>query len=176
MDAETLRYLRVSGRSEDQVQLVEEYMKAQGMFHTPGTPEPLFSETLELDLSTVVPSIAGPKRPQDRVLLTEAKANWETSLNLLNNPGGLLNPPRQVNRWEGEGGNPTAVGVEDPRSPTGVRMTHRRGRALSRPRLHRDRRDYQLHEYVEPVRDDGRRTAGQEGRELRADDQALGED
>ncbi len=123
VDAETLRYLRVSGRSEDQVQLVEEYMKAQGMFHTSETPEPLFSETLELDLSTVVPSIAGPKRPQDRVLLTEAKANWETSLNLLNNPGGLLNPPRQVNRWEGEGGNPTAVGVEDPRSPTGVRMT-----------------------------------------------------
>ena len=63
-----LRYLRLSGRSEEQIRLVEAYYKEQGLFHTASTPEAEYSDTLELDLSTVEPSIAGPKRPQDRVV------------------------------------------------------------------------------------------------------------
>ena len=72
--AQTLEYLRFSGRTEDTVKLVEAYAKAQGMWRDGSTPDPVFTTTLELDLNTVVPSLAGPKRPQDRVLLTDAKA------------------------------------------------------------------------------------------------------
>lgn len=76
VDAESLRYLELSGRSDEQVALVEAYMKAQGMFHTADTPDAEYSALLELDMSTVVPSLAGPKRPQDRVLLTDMTANY----------------------------------------------------------------------------------------------------
>jgi aconitase A len=76
VDAETLRYLRATGRAEEQVALVEAYMKEQGLFHTPSTPDPVYSDTLELDLATVVPSLAGPTRPEDRVPLTEIKQSF----------------------------------------------------------------------------------------------------
>jgi aconitate hydratase len=79
IDAETLRYLRFTGRPDEQVALVEAYAKEQGLWHTPDA-EPAYSETLELDLSTVVPSLAGPKRPQDRVVLSEAKASFRQAL------------------------------------------------------------------------------------------------
>ncbi|HJU96357.1 MAG TPA: aconitate hydratase [Jiangellaceae bacterium] len=79
IDAETVRYLTLTGRSADQVALVEAYAKEQGLWHDPGA-EPDYSERLELDLSTVVPSIAGPKRPQDRVSLTDAKSAFRTAL------------------------------------------------------------------------------------------------
>ena len=71
IDDKTLDYLRLTGREESQIALVEAYAKEQGFWMEPGAPEPVFSSTLELDLSTVVPSLAGPKRPQDRVDLTE---------------------------------------------------------------------------------------------------------
>jgi aconitate hydratase len=73
IDDETLRYLRLTGRSEDQLALVEQYAKAQGMWHDPSV-SPRYSEHVELDLSTVVPSISGPKRPQDRISLSESKS------------------------------------------------------------------------------------------------------
>jgi aconitate hydratase len=79
IDDVTLDYLRLTGRSDAQVALVEAYAKEQGLWHDPAR-EPRFSETLELDLSTVVPSIAGPKRPQDRVLLSEAKPAFRRAL------------------------------------------------------------------------------------------------
>jgi aconitate hydratase len=79
VDDVTLDYLRLTGRSEQQVALVEAYAKEQGLWHDPAT-EPRFSEHLELDLSSVVPSIAGPKRPQDRVVLTEAKDCFRQAL------------------------------------------------------------------------------------------------
>ena len=79
IDEETLRYLRLTGRSTDQVALVEQYAKAQGMWHDPAA-SPRFSEHIELDLSTVVSSIAGPKRPQDRISLTESKGAFEKIL------------------------------------------------------------------------------------------------
>jgi len=79
IDDVTLDYLRLTGRSEEQIALVEAYSKAQHLWHDPAV-EPVFSEYLELDLSTVVPSIAGPKRPQDRIVLSEAKDHFERDL------------------------------------------------------------------------------------------------
>ena len=80
VDDETLRYLRFTGRPEWRVQLVEAYMKEQGLFHTPQSPEPRFTDTLVLDLSNVEPSIAGPRRPQDRVPLSLAAAAFRDAL------------------------------------------------------------------------------------------------
>src|SRR6201996_5438343 len=80
IDAETLRYLAFSGRPQEQIDLVEAYAKAQGMWHDENSEEPTFSDTLELDLAQVVPSIAGPKRPQDRISLTNAKDAFETAV------------------------------------------------------------------------------------------------
>ncbi|MGZ3442906.1 MAG: aconitate hydratase AcnA, partial [Polyangia bacterium] len=80
VDKETLEYLTFSGRDPDQVELVEAYCKEQGLFHTPGAAEPAFSDTLELDLGTVEPSLAGPKRPQDRVPLSKVKAVADKTL------------------------------------------------------------------------------------------------
>ena len=75
VDAEALKYLKLSGRSDEQVALVEAYAKAQGLWHDENTPEAEYSAVLELDLADVKPSMAGPKRPQDRVLLTDVKSN-----------------------------------------------------------------------------------------------------
>jgi aconitate hydratase len=79
IDEETLRYLRLTGRSDDQVALVEQYAKKQGMWHD-SSVEPRFSQVVELDLSTVVPSISGPKRPQDRISLSDSKSAFSTIL------------------------------------------------------------------------------------------------
>ncbi len=86
VDAETLRYLRLTGRSEEQIALVEAYYKEQGLFHGADSPEAEYTETLELDLGAVEPSVAGPKRPQDRVLLKDAAASFAQQL------PGLLSP------------------------------------------------------------------------------------
>ena len=79
IDEETINYLRLTGRSEEQLALVEEYAKVQGMWHDPDK-EPVFSEYLELDLSSVVPSISGPKRPQDRIELSDAKSAFRKDI------------------------------------------------------------------------------------------------
>ena len=79
IDDETMRYLKLTGRPAEQLELVEAYSKEQGLWHDPDR-EPVYSETLELDLSTVVPSIAGPKRPQDRIALTDAKSSFRKSV------------------------------------------------------------------------------------------------
>ncbi len=76
IDDETLRFLEFTNRSDDEIKLVEAYAKEQGLFRTKDTPDPIFTDTLELDISTVTPSIAGPKRPQDRIELTQAKSAW----------------------------------------------------------------------------------------------------
>ncbi len=80
VDAETIRFLRFSNRPEWLVELVEAYYKAQGMFHDANTPEPTFTDTMSLDLATVVPSLAGPSRPQDRVQLTDVPASFHKAL------------------------------------------------------------------------------------------------
>ncbi len=76
IDAETLRYLEFTGRDTEQIELVDAYAREQGMFHEPDSEEPTFSDTLELELGDVEPSIAGPKRPQDRIPLSEAKNSF----------------------------------------------------------------------------------------------------
>ena len=115
VDQETLRYLDFTGRPPELVQLVEAYMKEQGLFHTPDAPEPAYTDTLELNLATVEPSMAGPRRPQDRVGLREVPREFAATLPTLIKP---TTPPavvaaasagqKPVARWEGEGGQ-TAV-------------------------------------------------------------------
>ncbi|WP_323993242.1 aconitate hydratase AcnA [Nguyenibacter sp. L1] len=93
VDALTLDYLRQTGREEHRIKLTEDYLKAQGMFRTPDMADPIFTDTLELDLSTVVPSLAGPKRPQDRVSLKDATSAFETELT-----GGLGVPANDAHK------------------------------------------------------------------------------
>ncbi len=118
VDQETLRYLEFTGRPREQIQLVEAYMKEQGLFHTPDAPEPVYTDTLELNLATVEPSMAGPRRPQDRVGLREVPRTFAEAL------PGLIKPvaapvaaaasanSTPVGRWEGEGGQ---AGLTPPR-------------------------------------------------------------
>jgi aconitate hydratase len=123
IDKETLAYLRLSGRSDEQIALVEAYSREQGLFYDEQTPEADYSELLALDLATVEPSLAGPKRPQDRVSLSNAGASFQQALPLLIKPAKAAAQATVPNSalisktglvvWEGEGGNPTAVGVED---------------------------------------------------------------
>ncbi|MBK8422161.1 aconitate hydratase AcnA [Candidatus Villigracilis saccharophilus] len=80
VDEETLRYMRLTGRSDEIVDRTEAYLRAQGLFHEAGTPDPEYTDTLELDLASVVPSLAGPKRPQDRVALTDMKDTFRKAL------------------------------------------------------------------------------------------------
>src|SRR5712692_1646402 len=120
VDKESLTYLRLTGRSEEQIALVEAYCREQGLFHDEKTPEAEYSELLSLDLATVEPSLAGPKRPQDRVALSKAGESFTQALTSLIKPKAKAAAApseaayRQVNHWEQEGGNPIAIGVEDP--------------------------------------------------------------
>jgi aconitate hydratase len=129
IDKESLRYLRLTGRSEEQIALVEAYAREQGIFHDEKTPEAEYSELLTLDLDTVEPSLAGPKRPQDRVLLSQAGESFNKALPSLIKPKSAktVGAPlladfarsgtaaaASAKRWESEGGSPTAIGVEDP--------------------------------------------------------------
>ena len=118
IDKESLRYLKLTGRSDEQIALVEAYAREQGLFHDAQTPEAEYSELLSLDLSTVEPSLAGPKRPQDRVTLAKAGESFTQALPSLIKPkakAAVGAPGTAPNNWEQEGGNPAAVGVEDPR-------------------------------------------------------------
>jgi len=104
VDAQTLDYLRLSGRAEHQIKLVEAYCREQGLFHTADSPEPVFSDTLALDLSTVEPSLAGPRRPQDRVSLSNARNDYRRQLakEIVEHIKGV--DPKTVERWTAEGG------------------------------------------------------------------------
>jgi aconitate hydratase len=121
VDEITLGYLRTTGRSQQQVSLVEAYCKEQELFRTTASPESEYSQTVSLDLGTVEPSVAGPRRPQDRAPLSKAKDSFTQALPTLIGPrtaknGGKAAAPVQVARYEGEGGA-TAVAVEDPHAP-----------------------------------------------------------
>jgi aconitate hydratase len=122
IDKESVRYLKLTGRSDEQIALVEAYAREQGLFHDAKTPEAEYSELLNLDLATVESSLAGPKRPQDRVILSKAGESFAQALPSLIKPKAAAAAAapaevaaKQVSRWEQEGGNPTAVGVEDPK-------------------------------------------------------------
>ena len=89
IDDETLRYLELTGRDRHLINLVESYAKEQGMFRTDSSPDPMFTDSLELDLATVVPSLSGPRRPQDRIPLTESKKSFKEALPSLMKGGDL---------------------------------------------------------------------------------------
>ncbi|HUA16119.1 MAG TPA: aconitate hydratase [Verrucomicrobiae bacterium] len=129
IDKETLKYLKLTGRSDEQIALVEAYAREQGLFHDEKTLEAEYSELLSLDLATVEPSLAGPKRPQDRVVLSQAAESFTKALPSLIKPksaaktstgGGVpglaefARPGNNSKTWEAEGGSPAAIGVEDP--------------------------------------------------------------
>ena len=192
IDAETLRYMEFSGRSPEHVERVETYAKAQGLWHDADSEEPTYSETLELDLGDVVPSLAGPKRPQDRVSLTEAKASFRMALD------GFLPEADECDEPLEEtfpASDPTAPHYvkHEPRGEAGGRRDRRRAgrrarldqraadarrrdRDRARPRPRRDRRDHVVHEHVEPVGDDRRRAARPQRRRARAEVEAVGQD
>jgi aconitate hydratase len=107
VDELTLDYLRFTGRTDEHVALVEAYMKEQGLFHDLNAPEPVFSDTLELDLSTVEPSIAGPGRPQDRIPLRKAKQAFHDALPSLMPP----KPPAAQKQAAAKGNDGSRVGV-----------------------------------------------------------------
>ena len=132
VDKESLKYLKLSGRSAEQIALVEAYCREQGLFHDEKTPEAEYSELLSLDLATVEPSLAGPKRPQDRVVLSQAGESFNKALPSLIKPKSAAKTTSNVgaplpasfagsgsvaiakDKWEQEGGSPAAIGVEDP--------------------------------------------------------------
>ncbi len=111
VDAETLRYLKLTGRSDEQITLVEAYYKEQGLFHTEESPEAEYTQTLELDLATVEPSVAGPKRPQDRVLLKDAAESFAKQLPSLLAPTAKPLGTRTADPWEPAAVNDTALAV-----------------------------------------------------------------
>ena len=132
IDAETLRFLKATGRKAARIALVEKYAKAQGMFHTRKSEEPAFTDTLHLDLNDVEPSLAGPRRPQDRVALSRVGQEFA---------GALLDSFKKRKR----------------RQETGEARRHR---TLHRPWRRGHCRDHLLHQHVQSLCDAGRRPAG----------------
>ena len=110
IDDRTLDYLRLTGRSSERIALVEAYAKAQGLFRTDATPDPEFSDVLRLNLSDVEPSLAGPRRPQDRVPLHDVKRSWASALEQWLDARDASNTA--IARFEGEGGGGTATIAE----------------------------------------------------------------
>jgi len=132
VDAVALDYLAFSGRADDQIRLVEAYMKEQDLFHDSTTPEAAYSDTLELDLGSVEPSLAGPRRPQDRVRLSEVGACFLRDLESL-----VSNAPKPkprlttVGRWEGEGGEAVATAVAEPENASAATLTRYQGQEFT---------------------------------------------
>jgi aconitate hydratase len=114
VDAETLRYLRLTGRTEEHIALVEAYYKEQGLFHTANSPEADYTQSLSLDLATVEPSVAGPKRPQDRVLLKDAAASFAQQLPALLSPTAKPLGTRSAASWQRGPVSDTAVAEKPP--------------------------------------------------------------
>src|ERR1700693_3651705 len=124
IDKETLTYMRLTGRTEELIALVEAYCREQGLFHDDKTPQAEYSELLSLDLATVEPSLAGPKRPQDRVVLSQAADSFNQALPSLIKPkasaaiasatAAQTTKSGNSATWEQEGGSPAAIGIEDP--------------------------------------------------------------
>ena len=158
VDAETLRYLAMTGRPPDLIDLVERYTKAQGLFHEPTDPDPQYSELLKLDLASVEASLAGPKRPQDRVPLAKVRGSLEEAF-ADQFPSGRK--ARERMEWEGS----AIDGESDAEPPTVDPRPHTADGRAERPprgafaRLRRHRRDHELHEHLEPVRHARRRPA-----------------
>ncbi len=125
VDVETLRYLHMTGRDPQLIELVEQYSKAQGLFRTDEQPEPQFDDLLELDLTTIEPSLAGPRRPQDRVLMQNmGKVFRESYADRFESAANVASAEDATIRWSDEGGNPNpdpVVQTEDATKGTGHR-------------------------------------------------------
>ena len=189
VDAETLRYLEFTGRPTETIELVEAYAREQGMFHEEDAEDATYSDTLELDLSTVEPSLAGPKRPQDRMSLSNAATDFLTELEEATRAETtrrqrlprVLPGERPAVLRGGRGASDGEPAHQHGNVATEVPEEERRGR-LRRPgvrpggRRGGHRRHHQLHQHLEPGGHARRRAAGpQRGRE-RADQQAVGQD
>ncbi len=187
IDDETVRYLKLTGRDEQQVALVEAYAKEQGLWHVPDA-EPDYSERLELDLSTVEPSLAGPKRPQDRVPLARAKDMFRSVLRDYVEGDGVnagadeasaesfpaSDPP--ANSHDSNGGQAARAGLRRERRGRAAVQPGARRRLRDRPRRRCHRRHHLLHQHLQPAGDDRRRAAGQERGRQGPVPQAVGED
>ena len=148
VDAETIRYLTMSGRAENRIALVEQYAKAQGMWRESGSADPVFTDLLQLDLGEVVPSMAGPKRPEGRQALESIADGFEKAMET---------------EYRKDAGSHQAL--------------CRRGRIIrSRPWRRGDRRDHLLHQHLEPERADGCRPACPQRQSARAEAEAMGQD
>ena len=187
VDAETLRYLEFSGRPPERVELVEAYCREQGLFHDEDAEDAVYSDTLELDLGDVEPSLAGPKRPQDRVALVERGPGLPDGARRLRGRTATAEP-RRPRRGASPSPSPPAIRPPptaaarraEPRTVTATRRVAEAPSASdgggARPRRGRDRRDHELHQHLEPVGDARRRPARQEGGRGGPDAQAVGED
>ena len=142
VDEQTLAYLRLTGRSPQLIELVERYYRAQGLFRSSATPDPHYSDTLELDLGSIEPSLAGPKRPQDRVALKAVQSAFRQA----------LAKPRTENGY----GVPEA----EREAAVQIKLNGAAGRAA--PRIGADCRHHLLHQHLQPVRDAVGRAAGAE--------------
>ena len=181
VDAETLRYLDLTGRPTETIELVDAYAREQGMFHDENTADPVFSDLLELDLGEVVPSIAGPKRPQDRVPLAQAKESFLEAMGEFDpeareqlgngarrgdrrvlprlRPAGR-GPRRRARQAAARGQRRAGGRWSRTRSGDAIAVTlDGRHRVRARPRPRRDRGDHQLHQHLQPQRHGRRRAA-----------------
>ena len=155
IDAETVRYLELSGRPRERIELVSAYAKAQGMWRNQGATPARYTDELELDLGKVEPSLAGPRRPQDRVPLKIGQDGVRDE----RQEGGRRSAPRAAGGARGSA--PVTLNGQQ------LRAQGRRGA---------DRRDHELHQHVQSVGDARRRTAGAQGTRARTEVAALGED
>ena len=128
VDEKTLHYLRLTGRQEKTLRLVEAYCKAQGLFRSDASPDPIYSDTVSLNLESIEPCMAGPKRPQDRVLLKEMKPAFDKVL--LETCESQPHPPAMVATWEHEGGRPSAVAPEEKGDAT-CKIPQKKGVAIT---------------------------------------------
>ena len=176
VDDETLRYLRLTGRPAELVDLVERYTKEQGLFRTDDTPTPAFDNLLELDLATIQPSLAGPRRPQDRVALPAVKDNFFAAFQDRIKPARKTADPLAVGEFESEGGQARAhhrhALLKDARRRGDGGWTQRQRDGWRG----RHRGDHELHQHLESLGDAGGGAAGEEGGRARADDASVRQD
>ena len=190
VDDETLRYLRLTGRSDERVALVEAYCKENMLWHDASEPA-TYSQVVELDLSTVEPSLAGPRRPQDRIPLARAKAAFREALgtfgvdygNAVDEANAESFPASDVPSHsdpgaEGPTGGQSVDAAPVALAPTWTRRHPVRARRPGRPphaRRRRDRRDHLVHEHVEPVGHGRRGAPREEGGRAGPRPEALGQ-
>ena len=154
IDAKTLDYMRLTGRPDQDIALTEAYCRAQGMWFEDGADDPVFTETLRLDMASVEPSLAGPKRPQDKVLLSQVDEEFRTNFT--------------TRIWPSRGRAARAL--------RGRRAQCRRRRARHRPWRRRHRRDHLVHQHLQPLGAGRRRPRRPQGARAGARFQALGQD